>query len=48
LDIVEELQKIQKFEGRPIEVKALHTDLEPTQLFTQPRGLNKEMPLGTM
>ncbi len=48
LDIVEDLQKIQKFEGRPIEVKALHIDLEPTKLFIQTKGLNGKMPLGMM
>ncbi len=36
LDVVDELQKIQKFENRPIEVEMLLADLEPTKLFTQP------------
>ncbi len=47
MDVVEELQKIQKFEDRPIEVEALLANLELTKLFTQPRRLNGKMPLGT-
>jgi hypothetical protein len=47
LNVVKELQKIQEFEDRsPIEVKALLVNLELTKLFTQPRGLNREAPLG--
>jgi hypothetical protein len=34
LDVVKELQKIQKFEDRPIEVEALLVDLELAKLFT--------------
>ncbi len=47
LDVVEELQKIQKFEDRPIKVEILPTNLEPAKLFTWLGGLNEEMPLGT-
>jgi hypothetical protein len=35
LDVVEELQRIQKFENRPIEVETLPTNLELTKLFTK-------------
>ncbi len=34
LDVVEELQKTQKFENRPIEIEALLANLESHKLFT--------------
>jgi hypothetical protein len=43
LNVVKELQKIQKFEDRSIEVEALLIKLEPTKLFTQLGGLNGEV-----
>ncbi len=46
LNVNEELQKIQKFEDRPIEVKTLLADLESAKLFTHPWRLNREVPLG--
>jgi hypothetical protein len=36
LNVNEELQKIQKFEDRPIEIKTLPVDLESAKLFTHP------------
>jgi hypothetical protein len=45
LDVVEELQKIQKFEDKPIEVEVLLVDLESTKFFTQLGRLNGEVPL---
>ncbi len=46
LNVNEELQKIQKFEDRPIEIKTLPVDLESAKLFTHPWRLNREVPLG--
>jgi hypothetical protein len=40
LDVIKELQKIQKFEDRHIEVEALLVDLELAKLFTHLEGLN--------
>ncbi len=41
MDVIEELQKIQKFEDGHIEVEALFAELELAKLFTEPRGLNR-------
>ncbi len=46
MNVVKELQTIQEFKDRPIEVETLLVDLELAKLFTQPRGLNREVPLG--
>jgi hypothetical protein len=46
LDVVKELQKIQKFEGIPIKVEVLLANLELAKLFTHLGGLNGEVPLG--
>ncbi len=45
-DVVEELQKIQKFKDRPIEVEMLPANLGPAKLVTQLGRLNGEVPLG--
>jgi hypothetical protein len=34
LDVIKELQKIEEFEDRPIEIKVLLVDLELAKLFT--------------
>jgi hypothetical protein len=40
LGVVEELQKIQEFEDKSIEVETSPTNLELAKLFTQLGGLN--------
>jgi hypothetical protein len=46
LGVVKELQKIQEFENKSIEVEMSPTNLELAKLFFQLGGLNWGMPLG--